>query len=1560
MPLVARIDQVMVEAKIPYKMIFVDDLSTDKTVEILEGLKSAYPIKIFKKQGKIGKAYSIMEGVRYSDSEFVVMLDADLQYPPEAIPEMYAKAADYGVVVGNRKSYKASFLRKFVSRAFNFGFGKLLHGFKVDVQSGLKLFKREILDFVEEKDITPWTLDLSLLNTARNLGFKIGSVDITFDKRTGGHSKVNLFRTSTEIGKNALKLKFKNKKTYLLKPVHKETMAGAGFVHNKQWFRTHTTLKPQQSALQSFKFSQVIFILLVIIALEVGFIFSPITTLISIVGVLSFIYFIDVLFNLYVVLKSLHFPPEIVSTDEEIAALKDEELPVYTILCPLYREEHIVPYFLEAVAKLDYPKNKLDVKLLLEEDDERTIEVVKGMVLPKYVSAVIVPESQPKTKPKACNYGLNFATGEYLVVYDAEDQPEPDQLKKAYLAFKKSKSNIVCLQAKLNYFNPHQNLLTRFFTAEYSLWFDVMLTGLQSIDTVIPLGGTSNHFKTKTLIELEGWDPFNVTEDCDLGVRLFKRGYKTAIIDSTTLEEANSNPKNWLRQRSRWIKGYMQTYLVHMRKPFEFAKDHGWHALVFQLIIGARISFMLINPILWATTFAYFAFYAYTAPFIESLYPTAVFYFAVFSLLAGNFLYLYNYMIGSAKRGHWGLMKYVYLIPVYWLMASTAAVIALYQLVVKPHYWEKTIHGLHLDKTALHVKEKVEEEIKDITEEVIKDIPVVTAGTIGISWYWKLGLALSSSKAFFTSLIFLALTFLAGGLNLIFNVYLGRSINFENLSLVTLISGLFYFSGILQVSLFNTVTSKVGFLEGKNKPDQSLVFFKKTAQMVLFASYIISGIWLLSLPFLKQYFHTTNILPFLIFTPVWTFGIISSLFKGFLSGKLSLTRVGILSVFEPVIKIGAAFGLITLGFSGQVYLVIPLAIVVSSLLAVLFCLNLLKFKPTQVQKRETAFPIKFFFASSISVLAPAAFLSLDVLLAKHFLTPIEAGKYALISLVGKIIFFLGGIISQLILPLVSRNEGANKKSDRLLASIFILTFLITGAGFLFWGKLAYITAPIVFGAKALEVIPYLEPFTFAMICFSLSQVFVSYYLAKKNYTFPIVSFLLAIVQFALISFNHSGLEAIVFDMFLLGLLNLLVMSILHFSAFYVSIFERNVTDFLNIFSRSLPFETQDDKRLKILVFNWRDIKHKWAGGAENYIHELSKIWVKKGCQVTIFCGNDTHNPRYEVIDGVQIVRRGGFYMVYFWAFLYYIFRFRGKFDLVIDSENGIPFFTPLYVSKSKLLLIHHIHQEVFRNHLPWHLATMASFLEGKFMPFVYKKQRVVTVSNSSKIEIQKLGKNVFDEVEIVNPGIHNDKFLTLKKTKQPSFLYLGRLQPYKNIEIAVKAFVQVVEKYKDATLTIAGYGESLEVLKKLAADLKIEESIHFTGKVSEDEKYKLLAQSWVMVQPSMIEGWGITVIEANASGTPVIASNVNGLRDSVIDGKTGLLIKPKDEKAFAKAMIDLIEDKDFRNYLSEQGKKWALGFRWENSANKFLTMIEDTVTTTNLEKVVLGRLYVEG
>ena len=1554
-PLVERINKVMKSAKIAYKLIFIDDHSTDNTIKSLNSLKANFPIEVYTKKGKPGKAYSIIEGANYSKTANLAMIDADLQYPPEALPQMLDQMTDSGVVIAKRSVAHGSKLRRFVSRSFSKIFGGILHNLNVDVQSGLKVFKKEVIEKIDTKTVTPWTLDLSLVLAARDMGFGISEVDIEFDQRTNGSSKISVVRASYEIGKNALKLKFFRKKQFTIKPTNPDSMVGSGIALKGKRYITHTTLNDKYLALKTFTFAQKFIFMALILVVIGGLVLNPLTTILTVVGILSTIYFIDVVFNMSVVLKSLHFPPEIQIAPEQIAKVKNKDLPTYTILCPLYREAEVLPNFLDSIAKLDWPKDKLDVILLLEEDDKETVQEISKQKLPWYVRVLVTPDSQPKTKPKACNYGLAHAKGEYLVIYDAEDRPDPDQLKKAFLGFKNSNEKVVCLQAKLNYFNPHQNLLTRFFTAEYSLWFDVMLPGLQSINTVIPLGGTSNHFRTKTLHELEGWDPFNVTEDCDLGVRIFKKGWSTAIIDSLTLEEANSNWGNWVRQRSRWLKGYMQTYLVHMRNPIGFIAKNGWHAFVFQLIIGARISFMLINPILWLTTISYFALYAYVGPAIEQIYPSAIFYMAVFSLLVGNFTYIYNYMIGAMKRENYSIIKYIYLIPIYWLVASYAAAVAAYQLIVKPHYWEKTVHGLHLTKAKIaEVVEEIEEEVK------VEVLPRVTAGVLGLPWYKKLGSIFSKGRVVIASSFLIGATFITGILNLGFSIYLGRVISFEDLAKVSLVTSFLFFAGVPQIALFNTITNKMGFLEGKNQGSLAQGFLYKASKKALVVSLLLSGIWLALIPVLMRYFNTNDLFPFLLFTPVWVFGTGFAVAKGLLAGKIQLEKLGLLLIFEAISKFAVTFLLISAGYESLVYICIPLSIIFSVVLTLSLVYKQLKVPSSfSLKNKELDFPFKFFAASSLSVLSPVAFLSMDVVLANHYLGATEAGKYALISTIGKIIYFIGALSNQLILPFVSRNEGEGKDSQNLLFYIFIATALITGIGFFFWGMFGYITAPIVFGAKAIAVIPYLESYTFAMALFTLSQIFVSYYLAKKMYTFPVVSFFLVVIQYFLISMNHQGVESIVRSMFIMGILNLTVMTFLHVFAHHVRFFESNLNDFIGLLSRGLPFEPQTDKKLRILIYNWRDVKHTWAGGAENYLHELSKLWVEQGYQVTVFCGNDGQNLRYETIDGVQVVRRGGFYTVYFWALLYYVFRFRGLYDLVIDSENGIPFFTPLYVGKSKLLLIHHIHQEVFRNHLSLPLAIFASFLEGKLMPLVYRNQRVVTVSESSKQEILKLGKDVFGAIEIINPGIHTEKFLTIKKTPNPSFLYLGRLQPYKNIEVAINAFVEVLVKYPKSTLTIAGFGESLNSLKSLAKELSIEKSIIFTGRVTEETKYKLLSESWVMLQPSMIEGWGITVIEANASGTPVVASNVNGLRDSVVDGKTGMLVKPKDVKMFARVMINLIEDKDFREYLSAQARKWSENFSWVNSAGKFLSIINDDISSKSMKRVGLRRLSLE-
>jgi cellulose synthase/poly-beta-1,6-N-acetylglucosamine synthase-like glycosyltransferase len=444
--------------------------------------------------------------------------------------------------------------------------------------------------------------------------------------------------------------------------------------------------------------NQIMGLLLMVLILIASLVIAWRITLIIVVSLTTAVYFSDLCLNLYLIYRSLRTPAEVQVIEflaEAIASNRD--WPNYTIFCPLYKEWEVLPQFIHAMNQIDYPVSRLQILLLLEEDDTETLRHIRAMDLPATFQVVIVADSQPKTKPKACNVGLELATGEYSVIYDAEDIPARDQLKQAVLAFEQSSDKVVCIQAKLNFYNPNQNILTRLFTAEYSLWFDLMLTGLMSINGPIPLGGTSNHFRTPALQQLGGWDPYNVTEDCDLGIRLAKQGYRTAIIDSVTLEEANSKAMNWYHQRTRWIKGYIQTYWFHMRNLS--TRYHTWgvrDVLLFQSIVGGKILAMFINPFMWVLTLSYFIFRAKFGSVVESIYPLPVLYLAVTSLIFGNFLFLYYYMMGCARRGHWNLIKYALLVPIYWLAMSVAAWKALYEFFVKPHHWAKTQHGLHL------------------------------------------------------------------------------------------------------------------------------------------------------------------------------------------------------------------------------------------------------------------------------------------------------------------------------------------------------------------------------------------------------------------------------------------------------------------------------------------------------------------------------------------------------------------------------------------------------------------------------------------------------------------------------------------------------------------------------------------------------------------------------------------------------------------------------------------------------------------------------------------------
>lgn len=366
----------------------------------------------------------------------------------------------------------------------------------------------------------------------------------------------------------------------------------------------------------------------------------------------------------------------------------DADLPVYTIVVALYREAASVNGLLRAIERLDYPPEKLDVKLVVEPDDRETRAAIAARACRLPIDVLVAPDIGPRTKPKALNVALPFAYGSFLVVYDAEDRPDPAQLKTALHAFRAADDRLACVQACLSIDNTGDSWLARYYTAEYAGQFDVFLPGIAGLNLPLPLGGSSNHFRTATLRDVGAWDPYNVTEDADLGMRLARFGYRAGVIDSTTYEEAPSRIGAWLRQRSRWFKGWLQTWLVHMRAPRQLLRDLGLPGfLAFQLMVGGNVLAALVHPLFMLALI-------HSAIGGDLTWDNGNATVAIVTLASG---YLISALLGGFGLMRRGLLAHAWVLlltPVHWLLLSLAAWRALYQLIAEPYRWEKTEHGL--------------------------------------------------------------------------------------------------------------------------------------------------------------------------------------------------------------------------------------------------------------------------------------------------------------------------------------------------------------------------------------------------------------------------------------------------------------------------------------------------------------------------------------------------------------------------------------------------------------------------------------------------------------------------------------------------------------------------------------------------------------------------------------------------------------------------------------------------------------------------------------------------
>ena len=391
--------------------------------------------------------------------------------------------------------------------------------------------------------------------------------------------------------------------------------------------------------------------------------------------------------------EQLRLPHPVRRKPPQAPDLPDHALPRYTILVPLYKEAAVVGRLLDALGSLDYPRAKLDIKLLIEADDHETREALERLAPGPVHDIVIAPPGHPRTKPRALNIGLASARGALLTVYDAEDDPDPQQLRRAAAAFAQAPQNLACLQCPLAIENARDSWLAGLFALDYASLFEVLDPGLARLRLPIPLGGTSNHFRVEALRRLQGWDAWNVTEDADMGVRLARMGYEVATLAAPTWEEAPAKLAPWLAQRRRWMKGWMQTLIVHLRNPRRLVKELGFaRAATLVTMLAGGVLGPLIGPL-------YVALFIHDSVWGELFAPVTLaqtLASALWCVIAvmGGLVMVAPMVIGARRRKLMRLLPLLPLLPAYTALLGLAAAMALVDLFRRPHHWAKTTHGL--------------------------------------------------------------------------------------------------------------------------------------------------------------------------------------------------------------------------------------------------------------------------------------------------------------------------------------------------------------------------------------------------------------------------------------------------------------------------------------------------------------------------------------------------------------------------------------------------------------------------------------------------------------------------------------------------------------------------------------------------------------------------------------------------------------------------------------------------------------------------------------------------
>jgi cellulose synthase/poly-beta-1,6-N-acetylglucosamine synthase-like glycosyltransferase len=691
-----RVDSVLRNSGYAYEIIVVDDHSRDGTEELVNALKDAYPVRLIEKRGKKGRTFSIKEGLDASEGGIVVLLDPDVNFPPEGFTFMLNTLRDASVVISTRRTYP-SLWYFIVSKVYRWIFGRVLLNVNADIRAGIKMFRRSVLEslrFDPEFDLR-FGFDAMLLYHAQRMGWLVDSVSMSYFRPMFRHGVWEAIRSRVILGTGIVVIRvthtWRTILSFLYPPAPVDYFT-AGFTNVNDYL----FLTPSQSAKghitkETVSLSVAMVLLGYVIWRAVSTI-AGVSMLWLAATMISILYLVIMCFKLWMMIISMRSVAQ-QCTAEELSLITDEELPVISIMIPLYKEQEIIPQIFQYLSDFDYPTDKLDIIFILESTDTETAAAFTAMNPPSHFKALLTPDIPPKTKPKAMNVALSVAKGDILVIFDAEVLPERDQLKKAYLTFKRH-PDAMYLHSKMDVYNANENWITRLYTAEFAYFYHFFLPGLVASRYPMPISGHSTYFRRQVIEKVGAWDAYNVAEDCDIGIRIFRKGFGSGmILESHTWEQSTTSIPTWVRQRTRWTQGFIQTSIVQLRYPLLLKRELGSWAnfAVFLLLVPGTVILNILNMFQWCM---FILWYTTEAPFLQIAYGGFSIYLATICLFFGNFLFTFFTMYSLYERRHYAIVPWALLSFVYWIMLGIATIRATIHLFLHPHKWDKTTHSV--------------------------------------------------------------------------------------------------------------------------------------------------------------------------------------------------------------------------------------------------------------------------------------------------------------------------------------------------------------------------------------------------------------------------------------------------------------------------------------------------------------------------------------------------------------------------------------------------------------------------------------------------------------------------------------------------------------------------------------------------------------------------------------------------------------------------------------------------------------------------------------------------